>query len=219
MLMPMSLLMFLHDPDGIVVVTDTLATSPDGTPSFLKTKAFPIPHLQMVVAMTGLANLGEKLIDRLYTSMLARDIDMAAQHTPGILAALTDDLAAQFGPFVGTSTIYYFGYSRQHGQYVRYVFRSADSFRPEFYTEAGFGVKPHPNGPFEPPATFPEMVALAERIRAEQATVPLDSRIHIGGQLILTVLRDQQITTLQIHEFADVERQWHQMHDFHDAWS
>jgi len=32
----------------------------------------------------------------------------------------------------------------------------------------------------------------------------------------------ESVTTLASHgpaEFADVERQWHQMHDFHDAWS
>ncbi len=219
MLTTMSLLMFLHDADGIVVVTDTLATAPDGTPSFFKSKAFPIPHLQMVVAMTGLANLGEKLIDRLYTSMLARDIDMAAQHTPATLKSLTDELVAQFGPFEGTSTIYYFGYSPKHSQYVRYAFRSTSGFQPEFWTDGGFGVKPHPDGPFESPATFPEMIALAERIRAEQDATPLAERIHIGGQLTLTVLRDRQITTLQLHEFADAEQQWRQMHDYHGAWS
>lgn len=219
MLAGMSLLMFSHQPDGIVVITDTLATAPDGTPSFFKTKAFPIPHLRMVVAMTGLANLGEKLIDSLYTSMLARDIDMAAQHTPAILAALSDELTVQFGPFPGTSTIYYFGYSQRHNQYVRYVFRSADGFEPEFWKEPGFGVKPHPDGSFESPETFPEMIALAERIRTEQAACPIGTRVHIGGHLVLTVLRDEQITFLQLHEFADVEHQWHQMHDFHDAWS
>ncbi len=215
----MSLLMFSHQPDNIVVVTDTLATAPDGTPSFFKTKAFPIPHLQMVVAMTGLANLGEKLIDRLFTSTLARDIDMAAKHTPAILAALTEELTAEFGPFPGTSTIYYFGHSPRHTQYVRYAFRSADGFRPEFWTQESFGVKPHPDGSFEPPTALPEMIALAERIRNEQAAVPLNARIHIGGQLTLTVLRDQQITSMQLHEFADAEAQWHQMHDYHDAWS
>lgn len=215
----MSLLMFTQQADGIVVVTDTLATAPDGAPSFFKTKAFPIPHLQMVVAMTGLANLGEKLIDRLYTSMLARDIDMAAQHTPATLTTLTGELVAQFGTFAGTSTIYYFGYSPTHGQYVRYVFRSTSGFQPEFSTEAAFGVKPHPDGTFESPTTFPEMIELAERIRNEQAAVPPEDRIHIGGQLTLTVLRDRQITTVQLHEFADAEQQWHQMHDYHDAWS
>ncbi len=63
------------------------------------------------------------------------------------------------------------------------------------------------------------MIALGERIRSEQAARPLAERIHIGGQLTLTVLRDRQITTLQLHEFADAEQQWHQMHDFHGAWS
>lgn len=211
--------MFLHEAEGIVVVTDTLATAPDGTPSFFKTKAFPIPHLQMVVAMTGLANLGERLIDRLYTSMLARDVDMAAQHTTGALTAITRELAAEFGPYDGTSTIYYFGYSSQRSQYIRYAFRSTSKFIPELSTDGGFGVKPHPVGPFESASTFPAMIELAERIRAEQAGIPLVERTHVGGQLTLTVLRDRQITTLQLHEFSDAEQQWHQMHDYHDAWS
>jgi len=43
-------------------------------------------------------------------------------------------------------------------------------------------------------------------------------RIHIGGHLTLTVLRDQQITLLQLHAFGDVAQQWHKMHDDHDAW-
>jgi hypothetical protein len=215
----MSLLMFSHELDGIAIVTDTLATATDGTPSFFKTKAFPIPHLQMVVAMTGIANVGERLVDRMFTSTLARDIDMAAQHTTAILAAIVAELRAEFGSLDGSSTIYFFGYSPSHGRYVRYVFRSTNGFRVELSTDSGFGVKPHPAGPFEPPSALPEMVGLAERVRSEQAAMPEAERVHIGGQLMLTVLRGQQIAIMQLHEFADIEQQWHQMHDFHDAWS
>lgn len=48
----MSLLMFNLSPDQVVLLTDTLATTPSGAPHLLVSKCVAIPHLEMVVAHT-----------------------------------------------------------------------------------------------------------------------------------------------------------------------
>ncbi len=216
----MTILMFSHQPEEVVVVTDTLATADVGKPSFFKTKTFVIPHVPMVVAMTGISNLGESLVSQLFSSFLAIDVDMVAAHTQGLLVGLQADLDRQFGRSELTSTVYYFGYSPTDQQYVRYAFRSTNGYTAERSTEGGFGVKPGPTSvPLVTPETIAEMINLAEVIRADQALVPIEERIHIGGALTLTTMRDGFISTSILHRFHDFQEQWHAMHDYHDAWT
>ena len=213
--------MFSHQPTEIVVVTDTLATSTAGEPTFFVTKTFVVPHLQLVAAMTGTANVGQELIGMLFSSLLSRDIDMAATHTQAMLRGIESGHLEQYPDETKkmTSTVYYFGHSERQGQYVRYAFRSTNGFEPQLTTDAGFGVKPEPDGGFEVPETLEDWVALAERIRTEQKARPPAERIHVGGELHLTAMTEGNITSWPMYRFADIEDQWHAMHDYHDAWT
>lgn len=56
----MSLLTFIHERDSALILTDTLATMPEGEPFMFQSKAWAIPHLNMAVAVTGVTNLGGK---------------------------------------------------------------------------------------------------------------------------------------------------------------
>jgi hypothetical protein len=93
----MSLLIYALENNQIVVVTDTLVTRPSGDPFLLVSKCSAIPHLEMLVAYTGIAQLGQRWSHRLQTAMLARSIDQLDHLvTPG-LQALWAKLQAKFG--------------------------------------------------------------------------------------------------------------------------
>ena len=55
----MSSLIFYTDEKQALVATDTLATYQDGAPSHFTTKAFPLPHLCMIIAGTGSAGFSD----------------------------------------------------------------------------------------------------------------------------------------------------------------
>ncbi len=50
----MSSLIVYTDQTQVLVVTDTLATHPDGRPVKFTTKAFIVPHLNLIMASTGI---------------------------------------------------------------------------------------------------------------------------------------------------------------------
>lgn len=167
--------------------------------------------------------------------MLAVDVDMAAQHSPPALCELWAQTCEQHDvePLVGphdptvpagasagrTATIYQFGQGRD-GRFVWYVFRSYADFEAERWDQGGFGVKPHPDGGFEPdavaPETIDEMVDMSIRIRTEQDAHPPHDRIYIGGELWLTSLSPGAFTQIRIHRFDDWSDHWNSMNGYHD---
>lgn len=78
----MSLLMFLHQDDAFMVMTDTLATSPDDEPIAFTDKCWVLPSMNLIVAATGIKDLGPRWVDVLYNRMLARDMAMLDLYTP-----------------------------------------------------------------------------------------------------------------------------------------
>jgi hypothetical protein len=204
--------MFTSTPEGVLVITDTLATTMDGADSHTVTKCFVVPHLELVIAGTGLANLAAAWRGKVCDEMLCRDIDMLAPLATAALTQLWQDLQNEHElPSSMSSTIYHFGRSTS-GDYAGYAFRSTDGFAAE-RLGYGFGVKPPPVGNFASPESIEEMVALAERIREEQRQMPLGERIYIGAQLVMTNLYDGAISQATIHTFDDFEIQWLEMND------
>src|SRR6187551_2764279 len=106
----MSLLMFHHLPESAFILTDTLATTTEGEPALFQSKAWVIPHLNMAVANTGVANLGARWNDFLCSSLVARDIDMVDQFAPEKLRELWDELLVENRAveYAATCTIYHF---------------------------------------------------------------------------------------------------------------
>src|SRR5680860_506383 len=106
----LSLLMFLHQDDGFMVMTDTLATSPDGEPMAFTDKCWVLPSMNLIVATTGIKDLGARWVDVLYNRMLARDIAMLDLYAPDGLRRIWSDLVDEYGDLDGgTSTVYHFG--------------------------------------------------------------------------------------------------------------
>lgn len=206
----MSLLMFAHAPEEFLVVTDTLATTESGEPAFFVDKCWPLVSMNMLVAATGSWNLATRWVDRLRTSVLARDITMLDQHAPTALRELWRELHAEFKGLSGTATIYHFGIEEETGSAVRIVYRSENDFVSERHSEGGFGVKPPPKEML-PPDSLEGWVDMACDIRAEQDALPAHERLYIGGDLVANSLTTAGFSSNRIHRFADYDAQWSQM--------
>lgn len=206
----MSLLAFLHEEDRALILTDTLATTTQGEPLTFQTKAWVIPHLNMAVAITGLANFGASWNDFLCSSFVARDIEMVDQLATEQLQILWRDMLAENKAESDgfTSTIYHFGFPEGSDQLVRFVYRSRQNFASERWIEPGMGVKPEPSGALTVPEDFDEWIDLARQVRAEQDALPVTERIHIGGELYLLVLENRRSLVMRLHRFDDYEQAW-----------
>jgi hypothetical protein len=204
----MSLLLFQLDPESVIVATDTLATRVDSRPFLLVSKCTVLPHLGSVIAFTGTAAIGQRWAAMVQTNLLCRDFDMLDQHTPENLRRIAAEVEEEHGPISGSSTVYHFGYSDIDTKYVGYAYRSEKNFDSE-RLDYGFGMKPPPAAiPADNPATFEEIVELADQIRNEQNALPLSERLHIGGDLVSTVLVEGAIHVTKVHRFADFDTQW-----------
>lgn len=204
--------MYAFAPTQVVLVTDTLSTSTSGDPHIFVSKCFVIPHLEMVVAGTGVALISQRWAHQLQTAVLARDIDFLDHLVPAALTQVVTDLNGEFGELPGTSTVYHFGYSEDREEYVGYAYRSEHDFVSEPLQSGGFGVKPRPIGDFSSPNDMNEMVQLGRRIRAEQDGLP-EGRIYIGGELCMTALINRTITVSKLFRFEDFEDQWLTMNE------
>lgn len=140
----MSLLIFNHQPDQVAIITDTLATTPEGDPLLFTNKVWAVPHMQLLMSGTGVAQLHEAWYRRLNTSLLARDIDQAGLWAPDMLRTLWAELQQRHGSTDATSTVYHFGIPEGEEHFVRYAFRSANNFRAERESEPAVALKPAP---------------------------------------------------------------------------
>jgi hypothetical protein len=209
----MSLLMFDHDKENVLVFTDTLATSMDGTPRNFSNKCLAIPTMNLVVAVTGLANFHERWVTLLRESMLARDITMLDLHAPEALRELWAQFEAEEGPLPSTCTLYHFGVDEESGECIRITYRSESNFESE-YGDPGIAVKPPPEAVSleEVSQTLDDLdgwMQLATLIRVEQDAKPIEDRVHVGGDIMLTALAsDGSIHIRRLARFDDYEEHW-----------
>lgn len=209
----MSLLMFSHETEGFVLLTDTYATTPEGGPRTFQSKVFALPHLSMAMAGTGVGRLMQEWFDTIQSQMLVRDIENLNLHAPEALQAIwksmieeSDELARAVHTGT-TSTIYHFGFTEE-GQPIRFTYRSANEFESEVANEPGFGVKPVPNWDFAAPVSLEEMVAVAVRLREQEDARPKAERVHLGGDLIATFVGAGTIRSDRVYRWEDFEEHW-----------
>jgi hypothetical protein len=209
----MSLLMFQLHSRGVNVYTDTLATNAAGRAAAYTSKCFPVPHMGVLIAFTGVARLGQEWAYTANTSMLSLDIDMLNQHTPEQLRKLWKEITQEHPEIADhTCTVYQFGHSDDQSAHVGFAYRSTADFEPEQLPPDGFSIKPHPSAEIErTPENLGEIIALAETVQSEQNNRPITDRIHIGGVLVESLLAGDQILTRPIHLFKDFEDTWTDM--------
>ena len=205
--------MFSHESEGIVVMTDTYATTPEGDPRTFTSKVYAVPHLNLIIGGTGVGQLAERWFACIQSDMLVRDIETLDLHAPDALQRIWAGFHDEFDGFAravedgATSTIYHFGFTEE-GQPIRYAYRSVRNFESEEFTEPGFGVKPGPEWDFEVPESLEEMVAVAGRLRQQEDAKPKAERVHLGGDLIATFVGNGSIQSERVFRWPDFDELW-----------
>lgn len=201
----MSSLIFHTEAEQVIVATDTLATSPDGEPFMFTTKAFIVPHLQMIMCGTGAGGFLGKWFIQVNDRLVVRDIDNLDYHTPKTLAAFWHKHQEEFStPSKLTTTVYHFGFSEEDGLIHSYAYRSANSFQSERFSQYGIGVKPECQvlEGYELPTDIKRMM---DEQRAIQASRPKDERVYIGGKILIHHLTKFGFSVYTLDRFEDYE--------------
>jgi len=200
----MTSLIFHTDKEQAFVATDTLATLPKGEPHMFTTKAFIVPHLQMIICGTGVAGFLGKWFVQINDRMVVRGIDHLNYHTPGVLVDLWRNHKEELSiSETITTTVYHFGFSEEDGIIHSYVYRSANNFKSEDL-QYGIGIKPECNVPegYKLPTNIKEMM---DEQRAIQASCPKDERVYIGGKILIHHLTKSGFNVYTLDKFEDFE--------------
>lgn len=202
------------DNQGIIMFVDTLMTELDGTPISFTDKCHAIPHANILIAATGLAEVLHRWSHAVRAGFVGTTLDeissSAATTLNGIFADTTAGLDRP-----PTTTIYHAG-KGDDGQWRIDRFslgRDTDEVtrltvgqgfaKPSGWTPDGQRVD-HPDD-----LNFADdyIAALSERLRNEQHHAAPEHRIYIGGDIIRYILTDTGITARRIHRFADADDQ------------
>ncbi|HEY45891.1 MAG TPA: hypothetical protein G4O14_03795 [Anaerolineae bacterium] len=200
----MSSLIFVTEPEQVLTGTDTLATSPVGEPAFFTTKAFIVPHLNMIMCGTGMGGFLGKWFIEVNDRMLVRGIDNLDYHTPERLLDLWLDFkTCNSVPDNLTTTIYHFGFSEEDRLIHSYAYRSVSKFSSESLTY-GMGIKPEcisTEG-----LEFPgDIRKIMDEQRLLQQSRPKDERIYIGGEIQIHHLTREGFVVYVLDQFEDFE--------------
>lgn len=202
----MTLLMFHQWATGARIYMDTLVVDADHVPKGYQYKVWTFPHLNMVMATTGTAEVATLLGDQLAGPHGLSDIDAVNDVAPAELRRIYAWLTEAQGD-IGTATVYMFGFPDGSDKLVRYIYRSVMNFEPERHREETedpqFAVKPPPRS-FELtyPWTKEEIVDMANRVRDERMKGLTDDDIPIGGELFATTVNEGTIYTERLHRFV-----------------
>lgn len=200
----MSSLIFHTEKEQVLVATDTLATTPDGKPAFFTTKAFIVPHLNMIMCGTGISGFLGKWFIEVNDRLVIRGIDNLDYHTPHALADLWRKFKEE--PSIHeeiTTTVYHFGFSEDDGTIHTYVYRSTNNFKSETHPY-GLGVKPECtiNGEYVLPNDIKKMMV---EQRAIQLSRPINERVYIGGKIQIIHLTKEGFAIYTLDHFDDYE--------------
>lgn len=202
----MTLMMFDHKKDDVVIITDTLVSTPEHAPAAYTTKFWSFPHLNMVMTVTGTAELGEIWCSEIRRLEHINDVDDLDKVTPVALQQIHSSLLQLHERDIGTSTVYTFGFPVGSESPVRYVYRSPDGYVSERSEDETFGIKPRVQS-FKPdrPETKEQYIELAHRVREEYGEGSPDP-VLIGGELYATRLTKDEITTQRFYRFPDYDQ-------------
>jgi hypothetical protein len=200
-----SSLIFYTDPDQALVVTDTLAVNPDGSPFVFTSKAHYIPHLRTIIAGTGVGGFSVDWFLRANSRMLLRGIENLDFHAPAALRDLWSSYIIEYSLTSGsTTTVYHFGFSEDSGEIAAFAYRSTNNFVSERLAY-GTGVKPEcsvPEGNL-----YEHLQTMMLEQRSIQAGIPASERIYIGGEAMAIHLTAEACTYSTLFAFPDFHDQ------------
>lgn len=202
----MTAAIFSIAPEHVIVATDTLAVAGDTrSPLMFTTKFYPLPHLGGAMFATGLGDLALSWFGRLQR-FVATDIHHLDQFVTNELRAADDEL--KHDPAL-TTTVYHVGFSHLEGRYVAFAYRSTNDFKSERLSYGLFTKPPVSD------AEFAECIddfirGMTQQKQADDA-LPPSQRVHIGGEIQILRLQDQQMFIQTVHRFDDYDEHFERM--------
>ena len=120
----MSSLIYKVEKMQVFIATDTLATM-NGRAMGFTTKAFPLPHLRMVIAGTGLAGFLDHWLVAV-NALPVRGIDALNEHAQAGLLNVLRTFKKQFPSMNETTSVYHFGFSENTGVIQSFAYKSEE---------------------------------------------------------------------------------------------
>jgi hypothetical protein len=203
----MSSLIFYSDETQVLTATDTLATSAEvyGQPLLFTTKAFIVPHLQLIMCGIGCAGVLGKWFVEVNDRFIVRGIDDLNYHTPKALASIWAKFREKFSiPDNQKITIYHLGFSEEDGLMHNFVYRSTNNFLSENII---YGIYTKPFCHLPENAQFPMVIkSMMDEQREIQQSKPEDERIYIGGKILIHHLTNNGFSVYFLDQFDDFDK-------------
>lgn len=199
----MTALVFTVQPDQICLAMDTLVVAADDkSPSSYQTKFTILPHLNLVIAGTGLASLVTGWFHFVNGSVVVRDIEHLNAFAP---EALRRAAAQCEGTDLTTTTLYHFGYAISEKRYVGFAYRSTNNWEPEKLPDA-LGFKPVVHVAPTDDIQFPQFLTdIVSEQRRQDLLLPLSERVGIGGEIQFVVMVNDTVTVSTVRRFESYE--------------
>jgi hypothetical protein len=198
----MSSLIYKVEKNQVFIATDTLATL-NGRAIRFTTKAFPLPHLRMVIAGIGLDGFLDHWLVALNAEPL-RGIDTLNEHAQAGLLNVLRSFKKQFPGMDETASVYHFGFSENTGVIQAFAYKSEEQFEPR---QIAYGLYLKPSVPEDAipqdilhPSDIPRIMAAQ---RAIQAKLPKEARVSIGGEIQMHHLEQAGYKTYRLGQFED----------------
>ena len=198
----MSSLIYKVEKNQVFIATDTLATL-NGRALRFTTKAFPLPHLRMVIAGIGLDGFLDHWLVALNAEPL-RGIDTLNEHAQAGLLNVLRSFKRQFPDMNEAVSVYHFGFSETTGIIQSFAYKSEEQFEPR-QIACGLYVKPSVPEDVIPkdtlhPSDIPRIMAAQ---RAMQAKLPKEARVSIGGEIYMHHLEQTGYEAYRLGQFED----------------
>lgn len=190
--------------EAATVAVDTLCTDGHGKPVGLVSKAFIVPHLKLVIATTGNLQILEDYFLVLNSKPIRGPSDLVLK-APEILRNLSavDPIRPDGSQL--TTSIFQFGFSEVSGEMEGFMFHSGSGFSA---VKLDYGSSYKPPCPLlgdHEPTTKGWMVQVMASQRYHQELLPFESRVHIGGEILMFRLENGSINVEELCPFQDRE--------------
>lgn len=190
--------------EAATVAVDTLCTDGHGKPVGLSSKAFIVPHLKLVIATTGNLQILEDYFLVLNSKPIGGPSDLVLK-APEILRNVSgvDPLRPDGSQL--TTSIFQFGFSEESGEMEGFMFHTGSGFSA-VKLEYGTSYKPPcPLRGDHEPTTKGWMVQVMAGQRYHQELLLFESRVHIGGEILMFRLEKGSISVEELCPFKDRE--------------
>ncbi|MFV1944145.1 hypothetical protein VPH49_25485 [Pseudomonas luteola] len=207
----MSAIIIDLQPDRALIGTDTLIVSEYGTPIGFTSKAFLLPHINTVIAGTGIAGVSSSWFR--YVNEVLRPTGIEGLHadTQVFLQMMFE---GEFAPrwrweSMQSVTIYQIGRSEVDGTFKGFAYCSQEYFEPKPLKVGRITMKPDMGLVKDYPDTGEDYVNLIEAMKlqkANQDAMPQGEGLFIGGEICTIEMMPLGNIVRTIHRFDDYDQ-------------